>query len=924
MEDARAGKQRDPTACDVVIVGGGIAGLYAAYRLRQAWESAREHDRMAGEFGIVEGEALKVVILEENATGLGGRLRSVELPFPGAEGGGSVIAEVGAMRFTTRQQLVRRLLHDLGVRTVPFEGDGFSTRYFLRGKHFGASDIERGDAATFPYHVDETEKGKGPTELLSHVLERTLQELSLDEHATPDTLLVLEKLRGKASRDRLTHREWAELQKHGLLTGKVRLENIGMWNLLHHYLSPDAAHFVEDGFGYESIIGNWNVSDAIPWFIGDFSPGQVYETVDKSFSHVVERIKAQLESQPDVDATVTGPSLPYTKRAFECRIVLNSHVRSLTELVDGENRGYELKGTKACPEYRDSSKHPTKFPAKWTAEGEPTEGYRAKAVILALPKEPLRNLHIGWLDDALDTSEKQKDRIGEKQPASKTKDEKRKWLGHLAKVRAHRLAKIVLAYRNAWWRTKDLSKGAGGRTFTDLPLRQVYYFDREWLEARGRYKYYDNKGREVDSKGRLTGASKDEAVKAQAKLAGDTAAASDETRNPEIEGMVIAYLDGHYASFWSFITAVQRIHDSDEDDTPRNPNKARQLETYKRRWFGKRVWGWIEPQDVQKLYETPDKDWTAKERGLHLYFTKYGLYERAATKMTHILRHLHAASANDRGERMAVPEPVAGAYNFWDDFGDHAVPEAGWHTWEPGVESAKAMTHMVQPFGKERRVFVCGEAYSSEQGWIEGALKSVELVMDRLGVLLPDEVANPDFDPELKTNSEGIRDYVGLRPRRLSNAEPPTGTQEPTPISDSRSIVFLSGMIGFDGPPDPVPTSIEQQTAGALECLFKKLRAAKGQPQDIVSLRIFLRSMDDYERFNQAYSKSLTKWKISVAPASTTVAVKALRSLALIEIEAVAVIRTDDTTGKKLASKQSSRSSGPRPSRGKTKGFRKG
>ena len=37
--------------------------------------------------------------------------------------------------------------------------------------------------------------------------------------------------------------------------------------------------------------------------------------------------------------------------------------------------------------------------------------------------------------------------------------------------------------------------------------------------------------------------------------------ASRGLKKPEIEGMLVAYLDGHHASFWRFITAVQRIHD---------------------------------------------------------------------------------------------------------------------------------------------------------------------------------------------------------------------------------------------------------------------------------------------------------------------------------------------------------------------------
>jgi hypothetical protein len=62
-------------------------------------------------------------------------------------------------------------------------------------------------------------------------------------------------------------------------------------------------------------------------------------------------------------------------------------------------------------------------------------------------------------------------------------------------------------------------------------------------------------------------------------------------------------------------------------------------------------------------------------------------------------------------------------------------------------------------------VYVCGETYSSDQGWIEGALKSVELIMDRLGILLPGETTNVDVREDVRARAARMRDHVGLRPR---------------------------------------------------------------------------------------------------------------------------------------------------------------
>jgi hypothetical protein len=54
-----------------------------------------------------------------------------------------------------------------------------------------------------------------------------------------------------------------------------------------------------------------------------------------------------------------------------------------------------------------------------------------------------------------------------------------------------------------------------------------------------------------------------------------------------------------------------------------------------------------------------------------------------------------------------------------------------------GFKSWQIAEKMVQPFGRDVPLFTCGEAFSSEQGWIEGALKSAERVLEALGMQEP-------------------------------------------------------------------------------------------------------------------------------------------------------------------------------------------
>jgi glycine/D-amino acid oxidase-like deaminating enzyme len=71
-----------------------------------------------------------------------------------------------------------------------------------------------------------------------------------------------------------------------------------------------------------------------------------------------------------------------------------------------------------------------------------------------------------------------------------------------------------------------------------------------------------------------------------------------------------------------------------------------------------------------------------------------------------------------------IPEPYTSAYKDWsqDPYG------GGYHAWKSGFVVADKMPEIRQPQGNER-VFIVGEAYSDQQGWVEGAFCEAEKVM---------------------------------------------------------------------------------------------------------------------------------------------------------------------------------------------------
>jgi monoamine oxidase len=81
----------------------------------------------------------------------------------------------------------------------------------------------------------------------------------------------------------------------------------------------------------------------------------------------------------------------------------------------------------------------------------------------------------------------------------------------------------------------------------------------------------------------------------------------------------------------------------------------------------------------------------------------------------------------------SAPEPVRAAYADWSDdpFG------GGAHVWNQGAKSWSVVEQMTQPV-PDFPCFVCGEAYSTIQGWVEGALETAEIVLQkRLGLSAP-------------------------------------------------------------------------------------------------------------------------------------------------------------------------------------------
>ncbi|KIC63688.1 flavin monoamine oxidase family protein [Chryseobacterium taiwanense] len=97
------------------------------------------------------------------------------------------------------------------------------------------------------------------------------------------------------------------------------------------------------------------------------------------------------------------------------------------------------------------------------------------------------------------------------------------------------------------------------------------------------------------------------------------------------------------------------------------------------------------------------------------------------------LRELHGSIVN-------IPDPYVTYFKDWTDdpFG------AGYHAWKAGFSVDEVMPYMRKP-NHDQNIHICGEAYSDQQGWVEGAFCEAEkMLQEHFGLNRP-EWLSPEY-----------------------------------------------------------------------------------------------------------------------------------------------------------------------------------
>ncbi|MBB6461786.1 flavin monoamine oxidase family protein [Flammeovirga kamogawensis] len=510
---------KNSTILDVAIIGGGISGVYSAWRLKKS----------------VTYASSKIALFEQSNR-IGGRLLSVTPP-----GMPNTRCELGGMRFLSNQKYVSGIVNFLDFELKDEDVYEENNIAYLRGIRLRFKELV--DKELLPYNLQFPEQGKTSDQILNIALESIIPGVTTKKGEELKTFLQQYKVNGRY------------------------LYEYGFWNLLSLSLSNEAINYIKKAGGYDSTFQNWNAYDTI---VLNFD----LTATDNSYHMMVDGYEQLPITLVDQFLNLGGEV-----NMFHSLSSINSI------LIEGEQL----------------------FELKFSINGSSKIIY-ARKTILAMPKRALELIE-------------QKGNIFNKGNTT---------LNTLMNaVTPIPLFKMFICYPYPWWEQVGVSKG---RSVTDLPIRQTYYWGVENQTENG----------------------------------------NKENTNAVL---MASYDDGDSVYFWKgleskknekplFFTTQEHAHKEEETS----------------------LW---------EKYKSPD-----------LMVN----YMDAQIKEMHGVKYApapFAACFKDWSE-----DPYGGGVNFWN---------IGEKSWEVIPRIAKPLNNM--------DLFICGEAYSNGQGWVEGALETAELVL---------------------------------------------------------------------------------------------------------------------------------------------------------------------------------------------------
>ncbi len=366
----------------------------------------------------------------------------------------------------------------------------------------------------------------------------------------------------------------------------------GFWDLMFRALSNEGYQFMKDAGGYDANVANANAVTQLP--ATEYGDSTQFLTLRDGYDQLPITLAKNFNEN-------TAGGLHPGKRVF-----MNHRLSEL--LIGTGDYPYTLI-------FEPTVTHECKTALK---QGAGPIKVQAKKVILAMPRRSLELIKSSLFDDP--------------------------WLKeNIPSVLIQSAFKLFLAYESPWWRSQGL---VAGRSVTDLPIRQTYYFGTEAEQPNG---------------------------------------------FPFMNSLLMAsYNDISTVPFWKGL-------------------------------------------ELGKPYEG-HKPWCL-ESGVKDIVPKT---EFPATDEMVQIANKQVAAVHALPE---VPMPYSAVYHTWneDPYG------GGWHEWKANYRLDEVMCRMRKPV-PHRDIYIVGEAYSYNQGWVEGALDTAESALeDHFGAGKPSWLSDPNY-----------------------------------------------------------------------------------------------------------------------------------------------------------------------------------
>ena len=370
---------------DIVIVGGGIAGIYTAWRLIMADKADPSKLKK-----WKKKSRLRIAVYE-GSDRIGGRLLSATPPHFNSV----MNCELGGMRFVSTQQYISSLIINKLKIGHPLQAVGEPINIiYMRRKLLRSFQLCDPDA--LPYNLTEEEK------------------LALKSGGTTaDNFLgwaVLKLIPGVAG---LAGEDLKQYLQTVIIDG-IPLYQHGFWDLVSKVLSHEAYRIAIKAVGYDVLGSNTNAVNCISEYF-DFTPTAQFYLIDGSYDVVPWTLQKQFEEAGG-------------------KVITRKWLENFDEVqLEDKTKGVEMNF------YKQS------------------KALNAAALILALPLRSLELL----------------EQTGPVMDPTRA-PQLRSMMNSVSPIG---LFKMVLVYDKPWWEKKAYV--TKGRSLTDLPVRQLYYWGVE-------------------------------------------------------------------------------------------------------------------------------------------------------------------------------------------------------------------------------------------------------------------------------------------------------------------------------------------------------------------------------------------------------------------------------------------------------------